>query len=46
MNWNEGLHSRFRDRLKRLQRKTKGYTKRVALLRDSIALVCLQLSLF
>ena len=46
VNWNEGLHSRFRDRLKRLGRKTKGYTKRVALLRDSIALVCLQLGLF
>ena len=46
VNWNEGLHSRFRDSLKRLQRKTKGYTKRVAMLRDSIALVCLRLGLF
>lgn len=45
VNWNEGLHSRFRDSLKRLQRKTKGYTKRVAMLRDSIALVCLRLGL-
>ena len=26
-NWNEGLHSRLRDRLKRLQRKTKGIVK-------------------
>ncbi len=25
VNWNEGLHSRLRDRLRRLQRKTKGY---------------------
>ena len=46
VNWNEGLHSRFRDSLKRLQRKTKGYTKRVAMPRDSIAWVCLRLGLF
>ena len=46
VNWNEGLHSRWRDKLKRLQRKTKGYSKSVALLRDSIALVCLRLGLF
>ena len=46
MNWNEGLHSRLRDKLKRLQRKTKGYSKSVLLLRDSIALVCFRLGLF
>ena len=46
VNWNEGLHSRFRDKLRRLQRKTKGYSKSVAMLRDSIALVCLRLDLF
>ena len=45
VNWNEGTHSRLRDKLKRLQRKTKGYSKKVTLLRDSIALVCLQLDL-
>ena len=45
MNRNEGLHSRLRDRLKRLQRKTKGYTKSVAVLENSIALVCLRLGL-
>ena len=45
VNRNEGLHSRLRDRLKRLQRKTKGYTKSVAMLRDSIALVYLKLGL-
>ena len=45
VNRNEGLHSRWRDRLKRLQRKTKGYTKSVAMLRGSIALVGLWLSL-
>ena len=42
VNRNEGLHSRWRDRLKQLQRKTKGYTKSVAMLRDSIALVALR----
>ncbi len=46
VNWNEELHSRFRDRLKRLGHKTKGYTKKVGMLRDSIALVCLQMGLF
>ena len=45
VNRNEGTHSRLRDRLRRLQRKTKGYSKSVAMLRDSIALVCLKLNL-
>ena len=45
VNRNEGLHSQWRDKLKRLQRKTKGYSKSVTMLRDSIALVCLRLGL-
>lgn len=45
VNHNESLHSRFRDRLRRLARKTKGYTKSVAMLRGSLALVCLYLGL-
>lgn len=45
VNRNEGTHSRLRDRLRRLQRKTKGYSKSVAMLRDSIALVYLKLGL-
>ena len=45
VNWNEGLHSRWRDKLKRLQRQTKGYTKNLRMLRDSLALVCLRLEL-
>lgn len=45
VNRNEGVHSQLRDRLRRLQRKTKGYTKSVALLRDSVALVYLKLGL-
>lgn len=45
VNRNEGLNSRLRDRLKRLQRETKGYSKSVALLEDSIALTCLKLGL-
>ena len=45
VNWNEGTHSRLQDKLKRLQRKTKGYSKSVAMLRGSIALVCLRLNL-
>ena len=44
-NRNEGLHSRLRDKLNRLARRTKGYTKSVPMLRDSIALVCLRLGL-
>ena len=42
VNGNEGLPSRGRDPLKRLQRQTKGYTKSLTMLRDSLALVCLQ----
>ena len=45
VNRNEGLHSRLRDRMNRLHRKTKGYSKSVAMLSDSIALVCLKLGL-
>lgn len=45
VNRNEGVHSQLRDRLRRLQRKTKGYTKSVALLQGSVALVYLTLDL-
>lgn len=45
VNRNEGLHSRLRDRINRLHSKTKGYSKSVAMLSDSIALVCLKLGL-
>ena len=44
-NRNEGLHSVLRDKLNRLHRKTKGCSKRVTMLRNSIALVCLCLGL-
>jgi len=42
-NRNEGLHSVLLDKLNRLHRRTKGYSKSVTMLRDSIALVCLRL---
>lgn len=45
VNRNEGLHSRLRDRLNRLHRRTKGYSKSASMLSDSIALVCLTLKL-
>ena len=45
VNWNEGLHSVWRGKLNRLMRRTKGYTKSVETLRDSIALVYLKLGL-
>ena len=45
VNGNEGLPSRWRDPLKRLQRQTKGYTKSLTMLGDSLALVCLRLGL-
>ncbi len=45
VNWNEGLHSRLRDKLKRLQRRAKGHSKSLGMLRDSLALVCLRLGL-
>ncbi len=35
-----GLHSVWRGRLNRLMRRTKGYTKSVAMLAYSLALVC------
>jgi len=38
-NRNEGLHSILRDRLKRLQRKTKGYSKNKNALRYALAIV-------
>ena len=37
---NEGLHSVWRGRLNRLMRRTKGYTKSVAMPAYSLALVC------
>ncbi len=40
VHWNEGLHSVGRGKLNRLMRRTKGYTKSVAMLVHSIALVC------
>ena len=43
VNWNEGKHSVLRDRLKRLCRKTKGYSKSKLMLKASLALVCLYL---
>ena len=41
-NRNEGLHSEYRVRLKRLARATTGYTKPVWVLRGSLALLCLR----
>ncbi len=40
VNWNEGLHSWLLGKLNRLVRRTKGYTKSVAMLVYSLALVC------
>ena len=40
VNWNEGLNSWLRGKLNRLVRRTKGYTKSVAVLVYSIALAC------
>jgi IS1 family transposase len=45
VNWNEGIQSQLRDPLRGLQRRTKGYSKSVEILRDSIALVYLKLGL-
>ena len=42
VNRNEGIHSVLRDKLYRLHRHTKGYTKSIWMLRASIAMVCLQ----
>jgi IS1 family transposase len=42
-NRNEGIHSVLRDRLKRLVRRTKGYTKSLEMLRGSLALLSLRL---
>ena len=39
VNWNEGLHSWCRGKLNRLHRRTKGYTKSVAMLAYSLALL-------
>ena len=41
-NRNEGLHSEYRGRLKRLARATTGYAKQVWVLRGSLALLCLR----
>ena len=38
VNWNEGLHSWCRGKLNRLHRRTKEYTKSVAMLSGSLAL--------
>ncbi len=46
VNWNEGRHSRLRDKLKRLQRRARGYSKSLRMLRDSLSLVCRRLELF
>ena len=43
VNRNEGKHSILRDRLKRLARRTKGYSKSREMLIASLALVCLYL---
>ena len=45
VNRNEGLHSVLRGKLNRLIRRAKGYSKSVAMLCGSIALVCLRLGL-
>ena len=45
VNRNEALHSRQRDKLNRLHRRTKGYSKSVNMLSDSIALACGSLKL-
>ena len=42
VNWNEGLHSVWRGKLRRLVRRTKGYTKSIEMLVYSLALVCWQ----
>ena len=39
VNWNKGLHSWCREKLNRLHRRTKGYTKSVAMLSGSLALL-------
>ena len=44
VNWNEGLHSFLRSQLNRLVRRTKGYTKSIAMLVYSVALVCQQMA--
>jgi len=43
VNRNEGIHSVLRDRLKRLARRTKSYSKSYLMLKASLALVCLYL---
>ena len=45
VNRNEGVHSQLRDRLRRLQRRAKGYTKSPAMLTGSVAWACLELGL-
>ena len=42
VNWNEGVHAVWRGKLNRLMRRTKGYTKSIAMLVYSLALVCWQ----
>ncbi|MXY47235.1 MAG: IS1 family transposase, partial [Chloroflexi bacterium] len=43
VNGNDRLHSVLRGKLNRLARKTRGYSKSVEMLLDSVALVCLRL---
>ena len=45
VNRNEGIHFRLRDKLNRLHRWTKRYSKSIAILSDSITLICLSLKL-
>ena len=40
VNWNEGLHPVWRDKLNRLMRRTKGYTNSLEMLVYSLPWVC------
>jgi IS1 family transposase len=42
VNRSEGVHSMLRDRLHRLRRRTKGYTKSLSMLTASIAMICVR----
>ena len=41
VNWNEGIHSRLRDGLYRLRRRTKGPTRSLWMLEASVALIAI-----
>ena len=45
VNRGDGMQSRLRDKLKRLHRRTVGYSKSITMLRASLALVRLRLEL-